>query len=229
LHLHFIERTASLNFGVTQMSAILPGTKTTRMELLALKNRMKLAERGHDLLREKRDSLIMEFFNAIAEIKEAREKVDSTLVEAFSALTQAKMIMGPARVLEFAYASKFEVELNISTRSMMGVRVPVLSVEQSSPELPYSLSDSSTKFDVMGEKFKDALKAIVRLAEIESTVKRLASEIERTKRRVSALETVVIPRLDATVRYVKLALEEREREDFVRLKMVRDWITAEEN
>jgi V/A-type H+-transporting ATPase subunit D len=211
------------------MSAILPGTKTTRMELLALKNRMKLAERGHDLLREKRDSLIMEFFNAIAEIKEAREKVDSTLADAFSALTQAKMMMGPARVIEFAYSSKFEADLNISTRSMMGVRVPVLSVEQNSPEIPYSLSDSSTKFDVMGEKFKTALKAIVRLAEIESTVKRLALEIERTKRRVSALESVVIPRLEATVRFVKLALEEREREDFVRLKMVRDWITAEEN
>jgi len=198
------------------------------MELLALKNRMKLAERGHNLLREKRDSLIMEFFNTIAEIKDAREKVDNSLTDAFSALTQAKMIMGPARVIEFAYASKFEADLKISTRSMMGVRVPVLSVEQRSSELPYSLSDSSTKFDVMGEKFKEALKAIVRLAEIESTVKRLALEIERTKRRVSALETVVIPRLDATVRFVKLALEEREREDFVRLKMVRDWITAEE-
>jgi V/A-type H+-transporting ATPase subunit D len=198
------------------------------MELLALKNRMRLAKRGHDLLREKRDSLIMEFFNTIAEIKDSREKVDNSLIDAFSALTQAKMIMGPARVIEFAYASKFEAELKISTRSMMGVRVPVLSVEQHSSELPYSLSDSSTKFDVMGEKFKEALKAIVRLAEIESTVKRLALEIERTKRRVSALETVVIPRLDATVRFVKLALEEREREDFVRLKMVRDWITAEE-
>jgi V/A-type H+-transporting ATPase subunit D len=198
------------------------------MELLALKNRMKLAERGHNLLREKRDSLIMEFFNTISEIKDAREKVDNSLTEAFSALTQAKMIMGPARVIEFAYASKFEADLKISTRSMMGVRVPVLSVEQRSSELPYSLSDSSTKFDVMSEKFKEALKAIVRLAEIESTVKRLALEIERTKRRVSALETVVIPRLDATVRFVKLALEEREREDFVRLKMVRDWITAEE-
>jgi V/A-type H+/Na+-transporting ATPase subunit D len=210
------------------MSKILPGTKTTRMELLALKNRMKLAERGHDLLREKRDSLIMEFFNIIAEIKDSREKVDESLAEAFSALTQAKMIMGPARVIEFAYASKFEADLKISTRSMMGVRVPVLSVEQHSSELPYSLSDSSTKFDVMGEKFKEALKAIVHLAEIESTVKRLALEIEKTKRRVSALETVVIPRLDATVRFVKLALEERDREDFVRLKMVRDWITAEE-
>jgi len=198
------------------------------MELLALKNRMKLAERGHNLLREKRDSLIMEFFNIISEIKESREKVDKSLAEAFSALTQAKMIMGPARVIEFAYASKFEADLKISTRSMMGVRVPVLSVEQRSSELPYSLSDSSTKFDVMGEKFKEALKAIVQLAEIESTVKRLALEIERTKRRVSALETVVIPRLDATVRFVKLALEERDREDFVRLKMVRDWITAEE-
>ena len=210
------------------MSKILPGTKTTRMELLALKNRMKLAERGHNLLREKRDSLIMEFFNIITEIKESREKVDQSLAEAFSALTQAKMIMGPARVIEFAYASKFEADLKISTRSMMGVRVPVLSVEQRSSELPYSLSDSSTKFDVMGEKFKEALKAIVQLAEIESTVKRLALEIERTKRRVSALETVVIPRLDATVRFVKLALEERDREDFVRLKMVRDWIIAEE-
>lgn len=210
------------------MSKVLPGTKTTRMELLALKNRMRLAKRGHDLLREKRDSLIMEFFNTIAEIKDSREKVDNSLTDAFSALTQAKMIMGPARVIEFAYASKFEAELKISTRSMMGVRVPVLSVEQRSSELPYSLSDSSTKFDVMGEKFKEALKAIVRLAEIESTVKRLALEIERTKRRVSALETVVIPRLDATVRFVKLALEEREREDFVRLKMVRDWIIAEE-
>ncbi|MCJ7817893.1 MAG: V-type ATP synthase subunit D [Candidatus Thorarchaeota archaeon] len=210
------------------MSKILPGTKTTRMELLAIKNRMKLAERGHDLLREKRDSLIMEFFNIIAEIKEAREKVDTSLAEAFSALTQAKMIMGPAKVIEFAYSSKFEVDLKITTRSMMGVRVPVLSVEQRTSELPYSLSDSSSKFDVMGEKFKEALKAIVQLAEIESTVKRLALEIERTKRRVSALETVVIPRLDATVRFVKLALEERDREDFVRLKMVRDWITAEE-
>lgn len=210
------------------MSKVLPGTKTTRMELLAIKNRMRLAKRGHDLLREKRDSLIMEFFNTIAEIKDSREKVDNSLIDAFSALTQAKMIMGPARVIEFAYASKFEAELKISTRSMMGVRVPVLSVEQRSSELPYSLSDSSTKFDVMGEKFKEALKAIVKLAEIESTVKRLALEIERTKRRVSALETVVIPRLDATVRFVKLALEEREREDFVRLKMVRDWIIAEE-
>ncbi|MHA1577304.1 MAG: V-type ATP synthase subunit D [Candidatus Thorarchaeota archaeon] len=210
------------------MSKILPGTKTTRMELLALKNRMKLAERGHNLLREKRDSLIMEFFNTISEIKDSREKVDNSLTAAFSALTQAKMIMGPARIIEFAYASKFEADLKISTRSMMGVRVPVLSVEQHSSELPYSLSDSSTKFDVMSEKFKEALKAIVRLAEIESTVKRLAQEIERTKRRVSALETVVIPRLDATVRFVKLALEEREREDFIRLKMVRDWITAED-
>jgi len=143
------------------MSKILSGTKTTRMELLALKNRMNLAVRGHDLLREKRDSLIMEFFNTIAEIKEAREKVDISLNEAFSALTQAKMIMGPTRVIEFAYASKFEADLSISTRSMMGVRVPVLSVEQNNPELPYSLSDSSSKFDVMGEKFKESLKAIV--------------------------------------------------------------------
>ncbi|HDD67393.1 MAG TPA: V-type ATP synthase subunit D [Candidatus Thorarchaeota archaeon] len=203
------------------MSKILPGTKTTRMELLRLKTRMKLAERGHDLLKEKRDSLIMEFFNAIAEIKEARATVEKSLREAFSALTQAKMIMGPAHVVEFAYASQVETRLDISTRSMMGVRIPMLNIEQHVPALPYSLPDSSVKLDTMSQKFLEALQAIVRLAEVESTVKRLAHEIERTKRRVSALETVVIPRLEATVRFVKLALEEREREDFYRIKLVK--------
>ncbi len=204
------------------MSKILAGTKTTRMELLRLKNRMRLAERGHDLLKEKRDSLIMEFFNAIAEIKEARQSVENTLSEAFSSLTQAKMVMGPSRVIEFAYASKVQTDISIATRSMMGVRVPVMSVEQHVPELPYSLPDSSARLDTMSVKFREALKSLIRLAEIESTVKRLALEIERTKRRVSALETIVIPRLDATARFVRLALEEREREDFIRLKMIRD-------
>ncbi|NHI83258.1 MAG: V-type ATP synthase subunit D [Candidatus Thorarchaeota archaeon] len=204
------------------MSKILPGTKTTRMELLRLKNRMRLAERGHDLLKEKRDSLIMEFFNAIAEIKEAREKVETDLIEAFSALTKAKMVMGPSAVVEFARSSRVQANLSISTRSMMGVLVPVLSVEQHTPNIPYSLPDSSAQLDVMAVKFQEALKSIVRLAEIDSTVKRLALEIERTKRRVSALESVVIPRLEATSKYVKLALEEREREDFFRIKMIRD-------
>ena len=213
---------------MTTMSKVLAGTKTTRMELLRLKNRMRLAERGHNLLKEKRDSLIMEFFNAIAEIKEARQAVESALAEAFSSLTQAKMIMGPARVIEFAYASKVQTEISIATRSMMGVRVPVLSVEQHVPELPYSLPDSSARLDTMSIKFREALKSLVRLAEIESTVKRLALEIERTKRRVSALETVVIPRLDATARFVKLALEEREREDFIRLKIIRDRMQSEQ-
>lgn len=211
------------------MSKVLAGTKTTRMELLRLKNRMRLAERGHNLLKEKRDSLIMEFFNAIAEIKEARQAVESALAEAFSSLTQAKMIMGPSRVIEFAYASKVQTEISIATRSMMGVRVPVLSVEQHVPELPYSLPDSSARLDTMSIKFREALKSLVRLAEIESTVKRLALEIERTKRRVSALETVVIPRLDATTRFVKLALEEREREDFIRLKIIRDRMQLEQS
>lgn len=209
------------------MSKIIPGTKTTRMELLLLKNRMKLAQRGHSLLTEKRDSLIMEFFNAIAEIKEARQKVERSLAEAFSSLTQAKMVMGPSKVVEFAHASRAETHFNISTRSLMGVRVPVLTLEQTSPDLPYSLPDSSAKLDQMTLKFKEALSNIIHLTEIESTVKRLALEIERTKRRVSALESVVIPRLDATVRYVKLALEEQEREDFFRTKMIRNEMTSD--
>jgi V/A-type H+-transporting ATPase subunit D len=168
----------------------------------------------------------MEFFNAIAEIKEARLKVEQSLAEAFSSLTQAKMVMGPSKVVEFAHASRAVAHFNISTRSLMGVRVPVLTFEQTSPDLPYSLPDSSAKLDQMTSKFKEALSDIIHLTEIESTVKRLALEIERTKRRVSALESIVIPRLDATVRYVKLALEEQEREDFFRTKMIRDGMTS---
>ncbi len=209
------------------MSKILPGTKSTRMELLRLKSRKRLAERGHNLLKEKSDSLIMEFFNAVAEIKEARAQVEAALKEAFSSLTQAKMIMGPSRVVEFAYASRIETRLDINTRSMMGVRIPVLSIEQHIPEIPYSLPDSSVRLDTMSSKFLEALQAIVRLAEVESTVNRLALEIERTKRRVSALESIVIPRLEATLRFVKLALEEREREDFYRIKLVKARISEE--
>jgi V/A-type H+-transporting ATPase subunit D len=197
------------------------------MELLRLKNRMRLAERGHNLLKEKRDSLIMEFFNSIEEIKKTREEVEVALASAFSALTKTKMVMGPAEVVEFANASKVQADLRISTRSMMGVVVPVLSVEQHIPELPYSLPDSSVQLDVMSAKFNEAMKSVVRLAEIDSTVKRLAIEIERTKRRVSALETIVIPRLDATARYVKQALEEREREDFFRLKFLKEQMESE--
>jgi V/A-type H+-transporting ATPase subunit D len=195
------------------------------MELLRLKTRIKLAERGHDLLKEKRDSLIMEFFNAVAEIKTAHDAVEKELAEAFSSLTQAKMIMGPSRVIEFAYSSNLKVNLDISTRSMMGVHVPVLSIKQYFPELPYSLPDTSAWLDSTNNRFAAALKAVVRMAEIESTVKRLALEIERTKRRVSALETVVIPKLEATVQFVKLALEEREREDFYRIKLVKEQMT----
>ncbi len=204
------------------MSKIIPGTKATRMELLRFKSRMRLAERGHDLLKEKCDSLTMEFFNAIAEIRSVRAAVESLLSEAFTALTQAKMVMGPARVFEFAEASGTDAELMISPRSLMGVRVPVISLEQHTPEVPYSMIDSTAQFDEMAATFKKALTAIIRLAEVESTVKRLALEIERTKRRVSALENTVLPRLEATVHFVKLALEEREREDFFRIRMIRE-------
>ncbi len=209
------------------MSRILPGTKTTRMELLRLKNRMRLAERGHDLLKEKRDSLMMEFFNAISEMRETRREVESTLSEAFTSLVNAQMVMGPSRVAELAYASRVRASLDISTRSMMGVRVPVLSIKQQFPELPYSLPDSSFHLDAMSSKFAACLKSIVRLAEVESVVRRLALEIEQTKRRVSALENIVIPRLDATARFIKLALEEREREDFYRTKLVKKQIVKQ--
>jgi V/A-type H+-transporting ATPase subunit D len=199
------------------------------MELLILKRRKNLAEKGHDLLKEKRDALIMEFFDILEDIRKLRGDVNSALKEAYDALAVAKMIMGPLKVEEVATSVPPILELDVSTRNVMGVRVPLFRVEEKSESAlisSYGFMDTSAKLDEAVEKFRGALKAIIRLAETEAAVKRLAEEIEKTKRRVNALKYIIIPRITNTIQFIELHLEEREREDLFRMKRIKSILAA---
>ncbi|MGB9838794.1 V-type ATP synthase subunit D [Methanothermobacter sp.] len=203
---------------------MIEGINPTRMELLKLKQREKLAVKGYSLLKEKRNALIMEFFNILERVKGSREKVEEHLREAFTDLTEAQVLMGDAAVERAAMSVRESVEVDIDSRSIMGVVVPVVdarATRRTVVERGYGLVDTSVKLDEAARKFEESLALIIELGEIEKTIRLLAGEIESTKRRVNALEHIIIPRLKNTVKYIEMRLEEMERENFVRLKMIK--------
>ncbi|MDO9043865.1 MAG: V-type ATP synthase subunit D [Methanobacteriaceae archaeon] len=204
---------------------MIEGINPTRMELLKLKDREKLAVKGYSLLKEKRNALIMEFFNILERVKGSRENVEEKLKEAFEDLTAAQVIMGDLAVKKAALSVKESVNVDIDSRSIMGVVVPVVesstSPERTVVERGYGFVDTSVKLDEAAKKFEESIALIIELGEIEKTIILLAGEIESTKRRVNALEHIIIPRLENTVKYIEMRLEEMERENFVRLKMIK--------
>lgn len=211
------------------MAELIEGVNPTRMELLKLKSKVKLAEKGHRLLKEKRDALIMEFFNILEEARGVRRKTEAKLAEAFRALILAQAVLGGIKVWEAAMAVKPMDGVEIRSRNIMGVRVPVLEpgeTRRSLIERGYGLIDTSAQLDEAARKFEEALKAVIELAEIEKSIRLLAEEIESTKRRVNALENIVIPRLTATVKYIKMRLDEMERENFFKLKRIKTMMEA---
>ena len=203
---------------------MIEGVNPTRMELLKLKDREKLAVKGHGLLKEKRNALIMEFFNILDRVKGSRGEVEKKLAEAFEDLTTAQIVMGDLAVKKAAVSVKESVKVDIDSRSVMGVVVPILEAETAQRNMVqrgYGFVDTSAKLDEAARKFEEAIILILQLAEIEKTIILLAAEIESTKRRVNALEHIIIPRLENTVKYIEMRLEEMERENFVRLKMIK--------
>ena len=176
---------------------IIDGINPTRMELLSLKNRTKLAVKGHGLLKEKRDALIKEFFDILDRVKGIRENAELSLKEANDALLEAQIAMGD-----------------------LAVRKAALSVKES--------IDVEIQLDEAAKKFEESLKYLIELGEVEKTIFLLAEEIESTKRRVNALEHIMIPRFQNTEKYIDMRLQEMERENFVRLKMIRSTIEKNE-
>ncbi len=206
------------------MAELIEGVNPTRMELLKLKSKVKLARKGHRLLKEKRDALIMEFFNILEEAKGVRSRAEAELGAAFKALILAQATLGMIRVIESSMAVKAAGEVEIHSRNIMGVRVPVLKMEQTRRNLlerGYGLVDTSSQLDEAASKFESSLHVVIELAEVEKSIRLLAEEIESTKRRVNALENIVIPKLDGTVKYITLRLDEMERENFFKLKRIK--------
>ena len=211
---------------------IIDGINPTRMELLSLKNRTKLAVKGHGLLKEKRDALIKEFFDILDRVKGVREAAERSLKEANEALLEAQIAMGDLAVRKASLSVKESIDVDIKSRSVMGVSVPVTNVkmeERSIIDRGYSFSDTTIQLDQAAKKFEESIKFLIELGEVEKTIFLLAEEIEATKRRVNALEHIMIPRFENTEKYIDMRLQEMERENFVRLKMIRSTIEKKDN
>ncbi len=204
---------------------MIEGVSPTRMELLRLRRREQLAVKGHDLLREKRDALIAEFLDVVGEVRDARMVAEEKLKEAFEYLIIAQAGLGVEEVRELSLMTAREIPMDFSMRSIMGVNVPIIELpEDLSREVTergYGLMDSSSAVDSCAKRFEEALSKLIKLAELEEAVRNLAGEVEKTKRRVNALEYVMIPRLKTTRKYIQMRLEEMERENFTRLKKIK--------
>lgn len=210
---------------------IVDGINPTRMELLNLKKRTKLAEKGHTLLKEKRSALIKEFFDILDRVKGVREEANIKLEESMEALTEAQVIMGDLAVRKASLAVKESIGVDIDSRSVMGVTVPVLDIKMEEKTLVdrgYGFNDTSIQLDEAAKKFEESIKLVIELAEFEKTIYLLAEEIEATKRRVNALEHIMIPKFNNTIKYIDMRLQDLERENFVRLKMIQATIEKNE-
>jgi len=207
------------------MPEMIEGVSPTRMELLRLRRREQLAVKGHDLLREKRDALIAEFLDVVGEVRDARMVAEENLKEAFEYLIIAQAGLGVEEVRHLSLMTAREIPMDFSMRSIMGVNVPIIELpEDLSREVTergYGLMDSSSAVDRCAKRFEEALAKLIKLAELEEAVRNLAGEVEKTKRRVNALEYVMIPRLKTTRKYIQMRLEEMERENFTRLKKIK--------
>ncbi|MGD0549133.1 MAG: V-type ATP synthase subunit D [Candidatus Bathyarchaeia archaeon] len=204
------------------MSEVIPGIHPTRMELLALRKRRDIAERGRDLLREKLDALMIELFENVRQIAELRERSHALLREAYDLFTEAGMVHGLARLEQFALGVEDRFELDTKTRNVIGVTLPEVQVKVSPIRTaPYNLLATSAKLDEATMKMTEAVKAITELSSAEASTRKLAEAIASTKRRVNSLDYVIIPRVLHSIRYIQMHLEEREREDFFRLKRIK--------
>jgi V/A-type H+-transporting ATPase subunit D len=211
------------------MAAILQNVKPTRMELLKLKKRVKLADKGHRLLKEKRDALISEFMVVIKQYREARGKVEENLKAAFRDLLMAEVLLGSRDIEQISDITLRDIDLDFMTKNIMGVSIPVISIGnlvRKINERGYGLLSTNAKLDDAAKSFEECLTLIVSLAEVEESVRRIAEEVEKTKRRVNALEYIVIPRLKATIRHIEMRMEEIERESFMRLKKIKAALEA---
>lgn len=212
------------------MADIIDGIKPTRMELLQLRKRTVLAVRGHKLLKEKRDALITEFLNIAGNVQNVRKDAEEHLAKAYDDMMAAQAVMGTGVVEDISWNADQDLQVKLRSRNIMGVTVPIIEMTRSERTVihrGYGFIDTSSKLDEASLKMEQALSMIVKLAEVEETVRNLALEVEKTKRRVNALEYIVLPKLNATVKYIRMRLDEMERESFTRLKKIKAVLDAQ--
>ena len=198
--------------------------KPTRSELIALKRRIKLSERGYNILKMKRDGLILEFFKILQDAKESRGELVERYTRAMEVIALAETVEGAIGVKSAAFSTAEIPAISVASKNIMGVVVPEIeasSVRKGVLERGYGILGTSAVIDEAAEAFEDLVEAVIEAAEIETTMKRLLDEIESTKRRVNALEFKVIPELTEARDFIKMRLDEMEREELFRLKKIK--------
>jgi len=196
------------------------------MVLTGLKKRLRTARRGHKLLKDKRDELMKKFLEVVRENKALREEVEEKLQLVHSRFVMARAVMSSEIVEEALMFPKVEVSLNTRTKNIMSVDVPVLEftadINTDGDIYPYGFANTTAELDEAISTLSELAPKLLKLAEIEKSAQLLADEIERTRRRVNALEYVLIPNLEETIKYIVMKLDENERSNLTRLMKVKD-------
>ena len=193
----------------------------TKSNLMAQKRSLALASQGYDLMDRKRNILIREIMELMDEAEDLQERIDSTFSEAYASMRLAEISMGGS-AQSGANAVPIDDSFSIRFRSVMGVELPVVSAEPEEPSgPPYGLAFTSSDLDDAYFKFAEVKELIRELAETENCIYRLAYAIKKAQKRANALQNIVIPGLDSEIARISDALEEKEREEFVRLKVVK--------
>ena len=197
--------------------------KPTRMELNNLKERLKTAERGHKLLKDKRDELMRRFISLIRENNQLRKEVESYLIDNLKSFAVAKSLKNSQMVEEIFSIPSKEIELFVEKENIMSVTVPRMhmNITSQNENSEYSYLSSNSEMDDVFATMNSLIDKLLRLAEVEKTCQLMADEIEKTRRRVNGLEYSIIPNLSETIHYIELKLEEAERANLVRIMKVK--------
>ena len=202
----------------------------TRMQMTKLKKQLITAKRGHKMLKDKRDELMRQFIELVQQNKQLREKVEQELQQCNAHFVNAGAVMSKKAMDSSLMFSKQQTGVEVSSRNIMSVDVPMFTPVAASPEkwdiFPYGFAFTSFELDDAVTDLNALLPDLIRLAETEKSCELMAAEIERTRRRVNSLEHVMIPRYEATIKYIAMKLEENDRSSRTRLMKVKDMLLA---
>mgnify|MGYP002723501771 FL=1 len=206
----------------------------TRMELSNLKDRLDLASRGYKLLKDKQDELMRQFIELVRKNDQLRKEVEDDLEEGMKSFSVAKSLLHENYLEEIMAIPSRSVEMNINRKNIMSVQVPQMNFDyhnksQEDEPLKYGYLNSNSELDATFEQFNNVMSKMLDLAEIEKTCQLMASEIEKTRRRVNALEHLTIPQLENTIYFIQMKLDESERAEITRLMKIKDMGQAEED
>lgn len=200
----------------------------TRMAMLGLKKKIKSAKRGHKLLKDKQDGLMQKFMEIIREAKRMREEVEEKLGAAFKNFIRANSIMEEDFIEGALLFSTAVMELSVKTKNVMSVRIPQFKLKKEGEAINYGFLQTSGELDIALQSFQEVFPLLIELAEIEKSAEALADELEKTRRRVNALEYRMIPDLEDTIKFISMKLGEMERGAVINTMIVKAKIAAAE-